>query len=117
MDKKALLNLIYHAGNVSIKKDDFSMNGSNDLLILITAAGQIIGTPLLEPDSSNLNQMATDTLFLNVVQTFKKSFNEESFLLLKNAVVKTTGNDVVYRYLYVFTDDIIAATVADSNGN
>lgn len=117
MDKKALLNLIYHAGNVSIKKDDFSMNGNNDLLVLIIAGGQIIGTPLQTPDSSDLSQMATDTLFLNAAQAFKDSAKEDSFLLLKNAVLRIAGNDVAYRYLYVFTDDIIAATIADSNSN
>lgn len=117
MDKKALLNLIFYAGNTSIQKGDFSLNSENDLLVLITAAGRIIGTPLQEPDSSDINQLATDTLFLNAAKAFKESAKEDDFLLLKDAVLETHGSSDTYRYLYVFTDDIIAATVANSDKN
>lgn len=117
MDKKALIALVRHAGNLSFKEGDFSVSGKNDLLILITAAGQITGTPLEDASTLDINQKVADTIFLAARNEFIESTSEDAFLLLKNATLKTANCDISYSYLYVFTDDIIAATIGSSNQN
>lgn len=46
MNKKDLISLVHHAGNMSIETSSGSISSVNNLLILVTAAGQITGTLL-----------------------------------------------------------------------
>lgn len=115
MNKKALISIIHHAGNMSIDTGTVSINATNNLLILITAAGQITGTLLREESEANLEERVADTIFLNVANAVAEHADEDSFILLKDAVLKTASCDITYRYLYVFTDDVIAASIGNSN--
>lgn len=115
MNKKALISFLHKVGNTSFKSEDISISATNDMLILITAAGQITGTPLLKADNPDAKQTITDGIFLETAKTYSNETKEDSFLLLKNAVLQTSSGAVSYRYLYVFTDDIIAATIGNTN--
>lgn len=88
--------------------------------MLITAAGQITGTPLQAgdelKDGSTLEEYVLDNLFSAAEKVFAEE-DDDSFILLKNATLKTPRCDITYSYLYVFTDDIIAATVGTSDVN
>lgn len=116
MDKKALISAIHRVTNTSLGNEKFSISGTNDLLVLITAAGQITGTPLQVIDESSPKAYISDKLFSTVANFFAEK-EDDSFLLLKDAVLKTLGYDITYQYLYVFTDDIIAVTVTKSDVN
>lgn len=93
------------------------MDVSGQSLILVTAAGTIIGTPLLECDESNLESFASDAFFYTIGESCAEKINEESFIVLKDAVLKTGSSDIRYKYLYVFTDDIIAVTIGSTDSD
>jgi hypothetical protein len=83
-------------------------------LVLITAAGQITGTPLLKADKNNETEnFLIDSVFLEAAETYKSISSDDSFILLKDAVLKTSTCDISYRILYVFTDNIIAASIGN----
>ena len=92
------------------------------MLVLITAAGQITGIPLQVDDElqagdkSDLEGYVLDSIFSTASKVFAEH-KDDSFILLKNATLNTLGGNISYQYLYVFTDDIIAVTVANSNAN
>lgn len=46
MDKKALISAIHRISNASLGGKEISVTTTNELLVLVTAAGQIFGTPL-----------------------------------------------------------------------
>lgn len=122
MDKKALISTIHRIMNASLGNEEVPIKGTNDLLVLITAAGQITGTPLQvsdelhTADKSDLEGYVLDTIFSTASEVFAEH-GEDSFILLKDAVLNTPSGNISYRSLYVFTDDVIAATIANSNAN
>ncbi len=119
MDKKALISAIHHVTNMTLSSENLSVTTTNELLVLITAAGQIIGTPwqvghkLQENDKSGLENRLPSEIFL-ATSKFMAEQGEDSFILLKDAVLRTSGEKIAYQYLYVFTDDVIAATVTST---
>lgn len=112
MDRKSLISFLYKVGNTSLETNNISISATNNALILITAAGQITGTPLRVDNNPNAKPDAIDTLFHEVVKACSDGANDD-VLLLKDAILKTPSGNITYRYLYVFTDDIIAATIAN----
>lgn len=115
MNKKMLISLVHHAGNMSLETSSGSISSVNNLLILVTAAGQITGTLLQKENDSDPKEQIADAIFLSAANTLANHAGEDSFILLKDATLKTAGCDIAYRYLYVFTDDIIAVTIGNSN--
>lgn len=63
MNKKALILFLHKAGNISLKSEDISISATNNMLVLITAAGQITGTPLLKADDPDAKQAITEASF------------------------------------------------------
>lgn len=118
MNKKAFIELLHHSGNLQIDIHNASFSADNDLIVLVTAAGQISGTILKNDSSDATEERITDNLFLAIKNSYIENSKELDFILLKNAVLLlNSGKEVRYRYLYVFTDDVIAATVANSESN
>lgn len=117
MNKQFLISLIQRAANTPIKNDEFSMNISGHSLVLVTAAGTIVGTPLSKCDESDLEELATDAFFYTLGETYSEKTNDNSFILLKNAVLKTGSCNISYKFLYVFTDDVIAVTIGNIDCN
>lgn len=117
MDKNNFISLIQQATSKPIKNDVFSMDMSDHSLVLVTAAGTIVGTPLSKCDESDLKEFAVDALFYTLGETYRKKFNENSFILLKDAVLKTGSCDISYKFLYVFADDVIAVTIGNVDSN
>lgn len=117
MDKKSLLSFIHYVGNSSVQEKNFSIESKNNSLILITAAGQITGTFLLESNSSDSKEQMTDNFFIGAGHAYTEHTKEQSFILLKDAILRTSTEKFTYSYLYVFTDDIIAVTIANLDMN
>lgn len=117
MNKQFLISLIQRAANTPIKNDEFSMDMSGHSLVLVTAAGTIVGTPLLKCDESDLKELAVDAFFYTLGEAYSEKTNENSFILLKDAVLNTGSCNISYKFLYVFTDDVIAATIGNINCN
>lgn len=120
MNKKALIAMIHHVGNLKLNNDDASIELNNQGLVLLTAAGQIIGTPCQPDDkeSANTKERILDSVFSEAGNAYTEATNENDFILLKNATLMTSsGQNISYGYLYVFTDDIIAASVTDPHSN
>ncbi len=119
MDKKALISAIHRISNASLGGKEISVTTTNELLVLVTAAGQIFGTPLQIGHKLQKNnefdpkRYAADTIF-SIASELITEQGEDSFILLKDAVLRTSGEKTAYQYLYVFTDDVIAATVTNS---
>ena len=104
MDKKSLLSFIHYVGNSSVQGKNFSIESKNNSLILITAAGQITGTFLLESNSSDSKEQMTDNFFIGAGHAYTENTKEQSFILLKDAILRTSTEKFTYSYLYVFTD-------------
>ena len=120
MNKKALVAMIHHAANLKLDTQDASIAFKDQKMIFLTAAGQIIGTPMQKDDEKpeDIKEQILDTLFFETGKTYSDTSNETDFILLKNAVLTTAaGNQISYAYLYLFTDDIIAATFGAPNIN
>lgn len=119
MDKKALISTIHSIANMSLGNEEVSITATNKLLVLITAAGQITGTPLQmsdelqKSDNPNPERYVADTIFSTASKVIAEQ-GDSSFIFLKDAVLKTPGQNISYQYLCVFTDDVIAATVTNS---
>ena len=120
MNKKFLIYLIHRAANLKMDTEDVSIALDNQSLVLLTAAGQITGTPL-EKDtlkSEAIKEQVLDTLFLESGNVYSSEYNEDDFILLKNVtLITSSGNQLSYGYLYVFTDDIIAASFGSLQAN
>lgn len=118
MDKKAFISTLHRLMNISADNETSPFTTTNKLLVLITAAGQIVGTPLQLSDKSQASdnaspkKSASDTIFSTVSDCFT-DLGESSFVLMTDAFLETSGHKIAYPYLYVFTDDIIAVTVAN----
>lgn len=119
MNKKTLISAIHLATNMSFGNEKISITGTNKLLVLITAAGQITGTPLQTSDElqvtdeSELKGYVAGTI-LSTASKVIEEHGADSFILLKDAVLKAPSYSINYQYLYVFTDDVIAVTVTNS---
>ena len=112
MDRKSFISFLYKVGNTSIETNNISISATNNALLLITAAGQITGTLMPTDNNPRTKPDAIDTLFGEVVKVCSNDADDD-VLLLKDAILKTSSGSITYRYLYVFTDDIIAATIAN----
>lgn len=122
MDKKALLSLLSRCMDFSVKKNDLSISVKADHLVLLTAAGQITGVPVPlaneEDSSASVNEAIGKSFFISMATTYKEKYNERDFILLKDATLfASSGNRFSYNFLYVFTGDVIAATIAECGSN
>lgn len=104
--------------NANFGTESSPISLASNTLILITAAGQITGTVLREKDDeADWKGQFSDMMLLTAANVVAEHPGEDSFILLKDAVVINFGKSISYSYLYVFTDDIIAVTIGNMNAN
>lgn len=116
MNKKLLISLLDRSRNANLGTDSIPVSLASNTLILITAAGQITGTVLREKDDkADWKGQFSDMMLLTAAEVVAECQGGDSFILLKDAVVENFGKSISYSYLYVFTDDIIAATIGNMN--
>lgn len=88
MDKNNFISLIQQATSKPIKNDVFSMDMSDHSLVLVTAAGTIVGTPLSKCDESDLKEFAVDALFYTLGETYRKKIQREFIHSSKGRCIK-----------------------------
>lgn len=110
MNKKIFLELLHRAGSTSLKTDSGSIDFENDALVLITAAGQIVGTPLLDIESSDIKGTVAEGRYLNVVKAYEEVSKDHSVILLKDATLLTDSQRLHHEFLVIFTDEIIGVS-------
>lgn len=120
MDKKSLLSLLANFQNFSFNGEDFSISLESDTLVLLTGAGQITGKPVNLnadiTDAKSLKEKIGDSFFISIANAYKKNCKEDNFILLKDATLRNTSDTSFhYDFLYVFTGDVIAVTIAKDN--
>lgn len=107
------------ASTIAIKNDKFDF--SQNSLIVVTAAGTIYGTLISDaftPDDIK-KSLADDSvyqIFKNLDIKAKKVTNGLSAsILLKDAVmINSSGVKNLFKYLFVFVDDIIAVSFGNT---
>ena len=105
-------------GHVNYTGDEIS---GNNRLILVTAAGTIIGDPIEESDSLAENDI--DNFMAKLVNTLAKNYREKNEIpeetalsgndgcfALKNVMIRSGAGTVNLPYLTVFYDQIIGVT-------
>lgn len=96
----------------TFKTEEFDFTQSS--LVLVTAAGTIVGTPEHNlSESKDLNDVFT----LNVLKSAEQytEEKEKNFIVLKNVELFSNGTTQKFASLIVFTSDIIAITLGRRN--
>lgn len=119
MDKKTTSKeaiMLATLATLSIKNN--KMDFTNNLLVAVTAAGIIQGTPVFNQDKEALERDNSYLLFENI-GTLAKEESSDSLgaILLQDATISNYGVKTTFNYLYLFIDDVIALSfgVPDNN--
>lgn len=120
--KLTSINMLSHIDDINYTSADgsFSFNFPRHNLVLITAAGTITGTPLVESDinSGDAKEVLLNTIFSKIESSLNENIHEDDspVILLKDVQLRSnSGDSVFYEYLYIFVDDIIGISVAGTN--
>lgn len=116
--KNVLVHMLSNIDKLNHSGNDFSFSINPYCLVLVTAAGTIKGNLCKPADNSPLEECIPDAIFCDIEKTINTEIDTSSspFILLKDAtLLDRSGTTIYYRYLYIFTNDIIAATIADAD--
>lgn len=118
MNKNKLVKMLVSLDGLNLDAHDIKISIDSINLILITAFGQISGKPCSKDMiSSEAPEITVSNIIFNTVQNlFDKDEASEDCILLKDVTLLTSSlNTITYPFLYVFADDIIAATIGDAD--
>ena len=105
------------AATISVKNNQINLTSNS--LIIVTAAGTITGTYVSENIEDSLNDDATYTVFKTIDTNARKLCNSASHsILLKDAtMITSSGTHNIFKYLYVFVEEIIAVSFGEMTQN
>lgn len=102
---------------ISVKTDqmDFTQNS----LIVVTAAGVIVGTYVSDQIKASLENDLSYLTFENIHTIAKESYdNTHSPILLKDVdLITSQGSKSHFNYLFVFVEDILALSYGNLTDN
>lgn len=116
--KTSLTKYLAHLLTMNKQDKSFPVDLTNNVLVLVTAAGTIKGTPTfsIPEEEKDINQSIFSTAF-KVAAKNDTSNSSEDCILLKNATLITGNTSCVFNYLFIFVDDIIGLSISGSDNN
>lgn len=110
----------YLAYLLTMNKQDenFPVDLTDNVLVLVTAAGTIKGTPTfsIPEEEKDITQFIFGTAFETAIKN-ENSNSSKDCILLKNATLITGNTSCFFSYLFIFVDDIIGLSISGSDNN